>query len=430
MFQYTLQQAQAVTQAFRNERLSPEQVSALQNRKLRALIRHVWNHNPFYRQRFQAAGVTPADVQTVADLVRLPVLTKHELRAVGSEQLLSNGYTPENTVLETTSGSTGKRLPIYHDRQAWEAYHALVLRHLWGIGYRPWHRLAYLSFDAAPKPPWVKLGLGAMTQIDLAQNDPRRYLEDLLRIQPQTLMGMASLFKLMIHDATPAELARIRPQVIYLHSELLTDSTRALIRDAFQCDVCDDYSTFEFHQVASECRHHRYHIAADHVVVEVARHGQPLAPGEEGEILITGLDNLAMPLIRYAIGDVGLAGVDHCSCGRGFPTMQLLQGRVDDYVILPSGRRFSPRMINPIYEELPGIVEHVLVQETIDHLVVYLQVAAGCEESTPGLVQTTLQKLFAEPIHLEVKLTQEFERGRTEKLRNIISKVKPETSLW
>jgi len=342
MIQHTLRQARAVTEAFRHEHWSPEAVSRLQDHKLRAMIRHVWNHSDFYRQRFQAAGVTPEEIRTVADLAKLPVLTKEELRSVGSEALLTQGYTPENTVLETTSGSTGKRIPLYHDRQAWEAYHALVLRHLWGIGYRPWHRLAYLSFDAAPKPPWVQMGIGAMTQIDLAHNDPRRYLEDLLRAQPQTLMGMASLFKLIIH---------------------------------------------------------------------------------------TGLDNPAMPLIRYAIGDVGVAGTEPCSCGRGFPTMQLLQGRVDDYVILPSGRRFSPRMINPAYEELPGIVEHVLVQEMTDRFVVYLQVDAGCEETTPQLVQTILQNLFAEPIHLEVKLTQEFERGRTGKLRNIISKVKPELAL-
>ena len=110
---------------------------------------------------------------------------------------------------------------------------------------------------------------------------------------------------------------------------------RAQIEHAFQAECFDDYSTFEFHHVAYECPRHRYHLAADNVAVEFVRDGRPARPGEEGEILLTGLTNNAMPLIRYAIGDVGVPGDEICPCGRGFPTMQLIQGRVDDFVVLP-----------------------------------------------------------------------------------------------
>src|SRR4029079_5317764 len=124
-------------------------------------------------------------------------------------------------------------------------------------------------------------------------------------------------------------------------------------------------------------------IAADNVVVEFTRNGQPVEPGEQGEILLTGLTNDAMPLLRYAIRDVRCASTRVCPCGRGFPSMQLLEGRVDDYITLPSGRYFSPRMVNPVFENLPGILEHVLVQEATDHIVAHLNVDDVHAATTP-----------------------------------------------
>jgi phenylacetate-CoA ligase len=130
-----------------------------------------------------------------------------------------------------------------------------------------------------------------------------------------------------------------------------------------------------------------------------------------------------MPLLRYAIGDVGAAGTRSCACGRGFPTMQLLQGRVDDFIVLPSGRCFSPRMVNPAFENLPGILEHVLVQEAPDWIVAHLNVRDDYRSTTPELVERALRDLFGERIRLDVRLATELERGRTGKLRCIVSRV-------
>jgi phenylacetate-CoA ligase len=164
-------------------------------------------------------------------------------------------------------------------------------------------------------------------------------------------------------------------------------------------------------------------VAADNVVVESIHNGRPARPGEEGEILLTGLSNRAMPLLRYAIGDVGVPGDEVCPCGRGFPTMKLIHGRVDDFVILPGGRRFSPRMINPVYELLPGVIEHVLVQEATDHIVVYVNLTEAHRDTTPALIRTALGTLFGEPVRLDVRITTNFTRGRTGKLRTVVSKV-------
>jgi len=97
---------------------------------------------------------------------------------------------------------------------------------------------------------------------------------------------------------------------------------------------------------------------------------------------------------------------------------------VDDFVTMPSGTQFSPRSINPAYEFLPGIKEHVLVQETLQRIVVYVNIASEHARTTPQLIVDALLSLFEEPVQIEVVQTTEFEHGRTGKLRSIVSKVK------
>ncbi|MBN2006519.1 MAG: phenylacetate--CoA ligase family protein [Anaerolineae bacterium] len=417
-------QGNSILAALRNERLSPEKVLDLQNRKLRAMVNHAYHNTIFYRRKFERAGLTADDIQTVDDLPKLPPTTKQELRIAKVEEILARGYTPENTIIEPTSGSSGIVLRVYHAQDAFDRYFAYAFRPLWEMGYRPWYRVAYTALEPVAPLPWEKLGLGVRRQIDLRSGDPRKYVEALLDLHPQMLLGFPSIFMLIVRSANPEELAQIRPKAILLNSELLTDTTRQIIGEAFQCECYDDYSTIEFHQVAFECRHHRSHLAADNVIVEVTQEGQPVPAGEKGEILITGLTNHAMPLLRYGIGDIGTISPERCPCGRGFPVMKLVEGRIDDYITLPSGRKLSPRLVNPTIEFLPGVREHVVVQESPDEFSVYVNIAPEYADATAADVVSGLEQLFQEPVHIRLIHTTEFERGRTGKLRCVISKVK------
>jgi phenylacetate-CoA ligase len=423
MIQQAMRQANLIVQALKNERLPAERVTALQNRKLRQVVRHAWANSTFYRRKFRAAGLEPDDIQSVQDLAKLPLTTKAELQAADPKDLLAHGFTPENTFVEMSTDAAGRVLYNYHAPREYDAYFALAFRHLWDMGYRPWHRVAYTSYDPLRTLPWEKLGLGARRQIDLRKSDPRSYVQDLLRIKPHIITAYPSILILVIKTATPQELARIRPRAIHLHKELLTTDVHETISRAFDCPCFDDYSSFGFHQIACECRRRRYHLAADNVIAEFVRQGKPVPPGEAGQVVLTSLINRAMPLLRYAIGDVGALDDEVCPCGRGFPTMKLLQFRADDYVLLPSGRIVSPRAITPVFENLPGVLEYVLVQETPDRIVTYLRVAPEYVATIPSLVEQALQNLFQEPIRLEVELADEFERHRQGKPRSIVSNV-------
>ena len=416
-------QSYLIPRAFLTEHLRGAKIEAMQLKKLKSIFSHAWRASEFYREKFAVANISPSDIQSIADLEKIPPTTKEELRDLKSEKILATGYSKKNTILQSTSGSSGKVLHIHYSAAAFSQYMAIIFRHLWRVGYRPWHRVATIAYGRPPPLPWEKIGLGKRCLIDLRKNDPRSYIKDLIKAKPHFILGFPSILQLIINHASDSELGEIRPKAIMLHSELLTDSVRNSISSAFGCDCYDDYSSYEFYQIAYECPHHNYHLAADNVIVEFVRNGQPVAAGEQGELLVTGLANKAMPLIRYQQGDVGVSGLGGCTCGIGFPTMQLIEGRVDDFVTLRSGRRFSPREINPVYEHLPGVLEHVLVQETMSDIKVYLEISPQHQNTTPMLVVNALSGLFTEPVNLEIIQTTNFERGKSGKLRNIVSKV-------
>ena len=119
----------------------------------------------------------------------------------------------------------------------------------------------------------------------------------------------------------------------------------------------------EFGTFAWECQEHNgYHMDIESLCVEFIKDGEKVSPEEKADIIVTGLFNFTMPLIRYKIGDSGSFSSDLCPCGRGLPLMKIVEGRTDDFLILPSGTLISPRNIN-FLENVKGISEYRIIQK-------------------------------------------------------------------
>jgi phenylacetate-CoA ligase len=98
---------------FRNRKLPPQELEALRERKLRAVIRNAYEHVPYYRSRFRSAGISPDDIRMVEDLRNLPISTKEEMRAAGPENTIADWGDPSSLITERTSGITGKPFTVY-----------------------------------------------------------------------------------------------------------------------------------------------------------------------------------------------------------------------------------------------------------------------------------------------------------------------------
>jgi phenylacetate-CoA ligase len=295
-----------------------------------------------------------------ADLADRPILEKAQVRADPRSFVVADGDLYE----EHTSGTTGTPLTVWWDRAAVRGWYALVEARA-----RGWHGVArhdtwallggqlVVAGDRTRPPFWVwnaalrQLYLSAW---HLSPSTAAAYADELRRRAPTHLLGYPSAL------ATLAQLAPDlpRPKVVLTNAEPLLDHQRAVIAEAFGCPVRDTYGLAELVAGASECEHGTLHLWPEVGWVECV----------DGDLVATGLLNAAMPLVRYRVGD-RLAGPVHwdpCACGRGLPTLPRVEGRDDDVVVTPDGRRLG--RLDPVFKADLPLVEAQIVQDRPDRL--------------------------------------------------------------
>ena len=183
----------------------------------------------------------------------------------------------------------------------------------------------------------------------------------------------------------------IRPRLVFNSSALLDPASRDLISRAFHCRVIDVYGSEEAGCLAWECPTCAgYHVAADMLVVEVLKDGRPALPGEQGEVVITNLWSRAMPFIRYRQGDMVTVSTDAPRCGCRFPLISRIEGRMEDYLVLRSGRRLPPHPFYHCIDPVAGIKRWRILQETAG--AIRLELVAG-SDLAPGQIDRVVDDL-------------------------------------
>jgi phenylacetate-CoA ligase len=334
----------------RTQFASAEEVRALQEGRLRALLDHAYTRVPFYRTRFQEAGLVPSDVRGLEDMRALPVLEKAQVQAHANE-MLSADWPEEDLIRNQTGGSIGRPVTFFLSHDRWESRVAGTYRHNRWAGLELGDRLAVLwgapqdqsatnwraRLRTALLEPQLFLDTACITEEKL-----RAFAEALARFRPKVILAYARAILLLARYLESHQLSAFQPQSIITSAEAITADERQLVREVFGCPVFDRYGCREFSVVASECdRHDGLHTMAEGLHVEVVRGRQPAPAGEPGSILVTDLMNRAMPMIRYRIGDVGLWADGLCPCGRSLPRLRQVEGRVTDFVIGTEGQLVS-----------------------------------------------------------------------------------------
>jgi len=229
--------------------------------------------------------------------------------------------------------------------------------------------------------------------------------------------------------ATPDDLKHIRPKFIGINSELSTQDQRNFISETFGCPVYDEYSTEETWMVASQCRHHNYHIFTDNVWVEfIDSKGQDVKPGEMGEMVLTTTRSPAMPFIRYRIGDMGRYSDAACPCGLGFPLLESFEGRADDCFILPSSKFVSSlKLLNTftmyIKKYLHLLEEFKVTQVSSELIVIRIVKGNRYDESQLEELLADLRLLLDNSVSIKVEFVNAIEKSNGIKRKAIESLV-------
>ena len=365
-------------------------------------------------RRLDGYGTTVAQLPENLDpyqaLRRLPVLE----RATIQERPEAFRDPSERSLLLQSSGSSGTPLKFYlHPRSRWRRRRQFVAFFLRN-GWRPWQRT--VSLKVLPDPS-ARLGSSSLDRTVLRRRVSISVLEPIERqyqiireFEPEVLHGLPTILGELASMASSDQWRPLRLRRVFTVSEVLLPSVRATIEQALGARVVDLYAAAEAN-IGWECeRRDGFHLNMTNVVVEVLDDsGDPTPRGETGRVVITTLDNPAMPLVRYALGDMAIAGAGaRCPCGRPQPLLPRVLGRRVPLLTIDGGQ-VSPWGVLARMHELDFLRQFQLVQPAPDALRARILVRPG-RRIDEAAVRRLIAEELGEGLSVEVEAVSEFSR--------------------
>jgi len=418
----------------RTQWLAPEQIRDIQERKLRDLIHQAYYHVGYYRDIFDQLGLTPADIRTIEDLQKLPLLDKKTVRKQLYFDLLSDNHDKRKMLKISTSGSTGEPFVTYAEKYQLEMRWAATLRSMEWTGYRfgdpqarLWHQTIGMSFWQVIREhidAWFNRRL-FIPAYEMSDKNLPHTIGKLKKLKPVLIDGYAESFNFLAHYFKHNELEGVTPKGIISSAQALPEQSRESIEEAFGCRVFDKYGSREFSGIAYESDGHDGHlVVAENYIVEILKEGHPAKPGELGEVIITDLNNRCTPFIRYRVGDLAVA-MDASSpspCGRGLPRIGAIEGRAQAIIIGANGSYLPGTFFMHYFKDFDYVVRQFqIIQNRLGHLTLKVVKADRFNETLFQEILEGLRKFVGTEMEIEIEFVDSIPMVRTGKHQATIS---------
>jgi phenylacetate-CoA ligase len=365
-------------------------LAALQLGRLQALVHRVYERVPFYRQALDRAGAHPEQIRTLDDLHRLPWTRKTDLRdhypfglfAVPRDQVVR---------IHASSGTTGKPTVVGYTRGDIAAWAEVCARCLAASGGRPgdvFHNAyGYGLFTGGLGMHYGGELLG-MTVVPVSGGNTERQLLLIQDFQSRVIACTPSYMVTLAEAAISRGLdpARFSLRYAVLGAEPWTEEMRQQIQRLLPVRAVNIYGLSEVigPGVSNECveAQRGSHVFEDHFLVEALdpASGDPVPPGEVGELTFTTLTKEALPVIRYRTGDLASLDPSPCACGRTHVRMSLVVGRTDDMLII-RGINVFPSQVEAVVVDFAELSPHYQLRATRERTLDDLEVRI---ESSPA----------------------------------------------
>ena len=418
----------------RSQWYSPDRIEELQRKKLRLIIQYSYDNVPYYHKIFRELNLRPNDIKTAEDLSKLPVLTKDIVRNNMGKLVAKNIHVSE-LIESNSSGSTGEPLKFYITQESQDMSNAAAFRGWGWAGFFMGDKIVNLAgfpYQMIGKTELSKRIAYAITRhqflqaFNLDENTINRYVEFIRKYKPKAIRGYSSSIYLLAKAMEGYGIHDIQPHAIITHGETLSGEMRQTIEKQFGCKVFDGYGG-EGMLVAMQCGEQGgYHLTTENLVVEFIKQNKHVSAGELGEIVLTDLTNYGMPFIRYKIGDVGKPSDDTCSCGRGLPLMESIEGRVPDMIMTPCGKVLIVHFFTGLFEYIGGVDQFQILQETSDELIIRLVKNSKFSDTDEVRIIREIQGYAGEDVRIAIDFVEEIPVSRSGKRRFVISKVAEE----
>lgn len=388
------------------ETLSHEGIKALQLERLQATVRHCMN-SPFYKARFEEAGLKAEDIQSLDDLRKIPFTTKQDLRDTYPFGIASVPLR-ECTRLHSSSGTTGNPTVILHTQKDLDEWANQVARNLWMVGLRPddvfQNSSGYGMFTGGLGFQYGAERMGMLTIPAAAGNSVRqvKFITDF----GTTALHAVPSYVTRLHEVMVG--MGVDPQrdtklkVLAIGAEPHSEEQRQRIEKMMGVKAYNSFGMSEMcgPGVGFECQEQNgLHFWEDYYIVEIVDPEtlEPVADGEIGELVLTTLCREAMPLLRYRTRDLTRVLGRTCPCGRNHVRIDRMRGRSDDMMVL-RGVNIFPIQIEKILMTFPELANNYLITLTTD------------DDNDNMTVEVELEELFTEDFRRLQELTNRIQR--------------------
>lgn len=420
----------------RIETASREEISRLQDERLRDTVHNVYDNVRWYREQFDDRGISPDDIQGTDDITDLPLTTKEDIRDNYPDELFA---VPDEDLrrIHASSGTTGKPKIVSYTEHDLAVWREVMARSLYAAGVRGGdivqNAYGYGLFTGGLGFHDGAEELGACVVPTSAGNTARQ-LEILQDLGSHALACTPSYCLYLAENAekrgVPVRDLPLERAVI--GAEPFTEPMRDEIEERLGITAIDSYGLSEVigPGVSIECADAQdgLHLWEDHFYPEIIdpETGEPLDPGERGELVLTSLTKEAFPVIRYRTGDITSLTYETCDCGRTIARMDNVSGRADNLLIV-RGVNMYPSQIEEVLLDVDGVAPQYRIDlyrdgslDTIEITAEYTDDFEGSPDALRDLIDERLDTVLElSPDAIEVVPAGELERTEVGKVKRV-----------
>lgn len=421
-------------QLLESEKYTQEEMDQLQERRFLEIAKIAIETVPHYRDWATENGLSMADFTSLADLKKFPILSKESVRANPERFVSDQVKEPEKLIKLHTSGTTGSPMTVYCDADTRTHHYAFFsrLRHWFGLKARSRRATLFGRIIMLPennRPPFWRYDIAQnnllMSSYHLKKDNLRHYYDKLVSFRPDEIIAYpSSIYQIALY-IQENKLPKLTPRVVFTTAETLLSYQREVIEASIDAPLIDQYGCTEMAFFASQCERGTMHFHPEHGISEIVdSSGGALSEGV-GNMLVTGFVNKDMPLIRYDVGDrVVLDSMyEKCVCGRAFPKISEIQGRVDDVLYNSNGMPIG--RLDPVFKGRDEIKKAKIVQDSRGGITIYIESTIKFSSNHKEQIIKELKKRVGVDQEIDVQLVESIEKDRNGKFKAVESNYKP-----
>lgn len=416
----------------KSEWLSEEEINSLKEKKLREVLKHSLETVPYYKNEWQKIEIDTNSSNIIEELTKLPILTKDDIRKKASD-LLSSNVDRKQLLAIHTSGTTGKAITIYKHKES--------IANQWAIWYRHRNRFKcgindlHVNFTGKQvvptkqkKPPFWRF------------NKPlNQYLINMQHVSPEKIeiiVNFLNTIKPKFYSGYPsimAEVARLalennlelkdeaKPKYVFAGAENTLDDQKDVLERWTGALITDQYGLTEGNCNLSRCEYGNYHEDFEFCHIECIEPEYLPDGRKKGKLIGTAYNNDAMPLIRYDTGDIAIWKPDDfsCACGRKSTVIETIEGRIDDAVLLPDGRKIM--RFDYLFKGTDSIIEAQVCQYKEKEVVIKIVIGKSHSIEVEEKLTSDFSEWYCKETKVIIEHVQEIEKTASGKFKAVKS---------